>query len=89
MTIVDPDKGQLIAMVPIDGRVDSVAFDPVLQFVFACNGVGTLTVTSEHSADQFVVLENMRTKRHTRSMALDTTSHKLYLCYRRFPTSTD
>jgi len=89
MTIVDADRGQLVSRVPIGGLADTVVFDPVLRLIFSCNGEGTVTILSEESADKFVVLGNMPTKRGARIMALDTTTHQLFVATAEFKYPTE
>jgi len=51
--------------------VDANGFDPATQLAFASNGDGTLTVVHEDSPDKFTVVENVPTKKSSRTMALD------------------
>jgi mono/diheme cytochrome c family protein len=79
MAVVDADSGKVIATPEIGQGVDANAFDSVTQLAFSSNGDGTLTVVHEDSPDKFTVLENAETQRFARTMALDTTSHNVYL----------
>jgi len=54
-------------------------FDPATQLAFASNGDGTLTVVHEDSPDKFTVVENVPTKRGSRTMALDLKTHNIFL----------
>lgn len=80
MAIVDADSGKVITTVPTGGGTDAAAFDPATRLAFASNGQdGTLTVIKEESPDKFTQLENVKTQRGARTMALDTQTHKIYL----------
>ncbi|MGZ3929717.1 MAG: hypothetical protein ACXVJG_22355, partial [Mucilaginibacter sp.] len=68
-----------ISTLPIGDGCDAVGFDHKLKTVFSSNGEGTLTVIKEISANKFVVAEKVVTKKGARTMAVDQTTHKLYL----------
>ena len=84
MVVVDADSGKVISSVPIGEGVDGAAFDPATGCAFASNGEGTLTVVHESSPDTFIVLGNVATKPGARTVALDPTSHYLYLPTARY-----
>jgi YVTN family beta-propeller protein len=79
MAIVNADSGQVVATVAIGDGPDAAAYDPGSKLVFSSNGGGTLTVVKQDSPDKYRVLDNMPTERSARTMALDTSSHKIYL----------
>ena len=79
MAVLDADSGKVIATLPIGSGVDATRFDPGLQYAFASNGEGTLTVVHEETPDKFVVVENVSTQRGARTMALDPATHQVYL----------
>jgi DNA-binding beta-propeller fold protein YncE len=79
MAVVDADSGKVIATLPIGSGVDATAFDPGLQYAYASNGDGTLTVVHQDSPDKFTVVENVFTQRGARTMALDPSTHQVYL----------
>jgi len=79
MAVVDADSGKVIVTLPIGSGVDATAFDPGLQYAYASNGEGTLTVVHEDSPAKFTVLENVTTQRGARTMALDPDTHRVYL----------
>ncbi|HVP50549.1 MAG TPA: hypothetical protein VMT05_00435 [Terriglobales bacterium] len=79
MAVVDAESGKVITTLPIGSGVDATAFDPGLQYAYASNGEGTLTVVHEDSPDKFTVLENVPTQRGARTMALDPRTHQVYL----------
>lgn len=79
MAVVDADSGKAIKTLPIGRGVDATAFDPVLQYAYASNGEGTLTVVHEEAPDKFTVVENVPTQRGARTMALNPSTHEVYL----------
>jgi len=79
LVVLDADKGNVIAVLPIGKNVDGVAFDAARQLVFTSNGDGTLTVIHEDTPDRFAVVENASTQAGARTLALDETSGTVYL----------
>jgi DNA-binding beta-propeller fold protein YncE len=80
MVVVDADNGKVVATAPTGAGTDAAAFDPVTKLAFASNGQdGTLTVIHQESADVYKVVENAKTQRGARTMALDAKTHKIYL----------
>jgi YVTN family beta-propeller protein len=88
MAAVDAKTGKIVAMVPTGAGTDGMEFDPGLKYIFAPNGSdGTLTVIHEDSPDKFSVVENANTQPRARTMAIDVTTHKLYLPTAQFGTA--
>ena len=79
MAVVDADTGKVITTLPIGSGVDATAFDPGLQYAYASNGEGTLTVVHEDSPDKFTVVDNVSTRQGARTMALDAATHQVYV----------
>jgi YVTN family beta-propeller protein len=79
MIILDAITGRVITTLPIGEGCDGAAFDPSNNRAYSSNGDGTLTVVQEANANSFSVLENFPTQRGARTIALDKTSHHIYL----------
>ena len=79
MVIVNAITGKVISTVPIGGRVDACGFDPGTNLAFSSNGEGSLTVVKELSPKEFKVVDNVDTGKGLRTMALDPTTHNVYL----------
>jgi DNA-binding beta-propeller fold protein YncE len=79
MTIVDSEKGSVVAQVPIGKRVDGAVFDPELKMAFSSNGEGTITVVKEISPNEFKVVETIKTEPGARTIALDPKTHHLFV----------
>lgn len=84
MSILDLDTGRSVATVPIGAFVDGAEFDAGSQNAFSANGDGTLTVVHEADPEHFTVAQTLATARGARTIALDTSRHKLYLPTARF-----
>ncbi len=79
MVAVDADSGRVVATAPIGELVDGVVFDPSSALVFTSNGQGTVTVIRQDAPDKYSVVETVSTKRGAHTIALDETTHQLYL----------
>ena len=84
MAIINADTGKIVTMMPIGDGVDANAFDPETKLAFSSNGEGNLTVVKMESADKFSVRETAPTAKSARTMALDTTTHKVYVVAAKF-----
>jgi DNA-binding beta-propeller fold protein YncE len=79
LAVTNLDSGQSVASVPIGKGVDGGEFDPATQNIFSANGEGTMTVVRELGPDQYTVLQTLTTQRGARTIALDTSTQRLYL----------
>ena len=79
MAVMDTVSGKVVATLPIGEGVDANGFDPGTGLAFSSNGDGTLTVVHEDSPDKFRVVENVKTQRGARTMALDLKTHNVLL----------
>ncbi len=79
MVVVDAVSGKVITTLPIGGRVDGATFDPELKLAFSSNGEGTMTVVKELSPEEFRVIDNVTTLPGARTIALNKSTHHLYL----------
>jgi hypothetical protein len=85
MAVSDPATGKVVALLPIGPGVDAAAYDPETRLVFASNGGdGTLSVIRQESADSYALVENVATRRGSRTMALDPRTHRVYLAAAEF-----
>lgn len=79
MAVVDAKTGKLVATPAIGAGADAAAYDAELGLAFSSNGDGSLTVVRQDGPDQYALLEQVPTKRGARTMALDPTTHRIYL----------
>jgi len=79
LVVVDANTGKMVDKLPIEDGCDGVAFDNGLQYVYASCGVGKLAIIQELSADKFKVLDNVDTKRSARTIAIDESTHEVFL----------
>lgn len=79
LAIVDATNGHLVKTLPIGDGCDGAGFDPGTKNIFTSNGDGTLSIYHENSADDYVLLTNLVTKKGARTLAVDETTHLIYL----------
>lgn len=88
MLILDAKTGRQISTLPIGDGCDGVVFDPILKTAYSSNGEGTITVVKEETAEKFVVQETIATKKGARTIALDFSTHHLFLPTADFEKAT-
>jgi YVTN family beta-propeller protein len=79
MVMLDTNTGKVIANVPIGAGVDGCAFDDSTDLAFASCGDGTTTIAKEDAPNKLAVVQVLKTQRGARTMALDPTTHQIYL----------
>ena len=79
MVVVDALDGHIVTTLPIGDGCDGVKFDPGMKRAYSSNGDGTMTVVQEFNKDSFKVLENVTTMSGSRTLAVDTRTHHIYL----------
>jgi len=80
MLMVDSVSGKVVYSVPIGEGVDSNWFDSATKFAFSSNGqAGTVTIAHEESPSVLKVVQTLKTHRGARTMALDPSTHTIYL----------
>ena len=84
MVMMDNTDGKVLASVPVGQGVDADAFDPGTGLAFASCGDGTTTIAKEETPDKLIVVQKLETERGARTMALDPTTHKIYLATAKF-----
>jgi len=79
MVIVNAENGKVITTLPIGEGTDGVAFDEQKKCAYSANGEGTITVVKEENENTFKVLETVATQKGARTIALNSTTHQLYV----------
>lgn len=88
MSVVDINTGKVTATIPIGAGVDAVAYDAETKLVFCSNGDGTTTIIKQQSADEYSVIQTLKTPLRAKTLALDTQTHKIYLSVAEFEPGT-
>jgi YVTN family beta-propeller protein len=79
MVVLDADTGKIVTTAPIGERVDAAAFDPSNGLIFMSNGGGTISIYHEDANDQFNLVQTVATNPGSKTMALDTKTHNLFV----------
>lgn len=80
MLMIDSTNGKVVYSVPIGDGVDSNWYDPGSRLAFSSNGgAGTITVAHEESPSMLKVVQELKARRGGRTMALDPSTHTIYL----------
>lgn len=77
--ILDATNGKLVQKIPIGDGCDGAAFDAQTKNIFTSNGEETISVIHEDNADSFTKRKDITTQKGARTIALDPTTHLLYL----------
>lgn len=88
MSVLDATSGKVIATLPIGGGVDAVCYDPGTKLIFCSCGDGTTTIIKQNSADDYSVIQTLKTPVRAKTMALDTRTHKIYLSVAEYEPGT-
>ncbi|HEY1866265.1 MAG TPA: hypothetical protein VGG55_04275 [Candidatus Acidoferrales bacterium] len=81
LVVLNADNGAIVTTLPIGAGVDGAGYDPVLRRVYTANGVGSMTVIAQQSADSYRVLENAPTHFGGHSLVIDPATHRVYVAY--------
>jgi YVTN family beta-propeller protein len=84
VVIMSADTGKVVDQQPIGQGVDATAFDPETGLVFCTNSDGTATVIHQAGPDKYEVVETVKTQPRSKTMALDTKTHKLFIPAAKF-----
>ena len=87
MVVTDAETGKVITTLPIGDHCDGVAFDTDKKRAYSSNGEGSITVVQEVSNTSFKVLETFKTQPGARTIAIDKTTHHLYLSTAEFESA--
>jgi len=81
--VVDGATGKLVATPTIGDGPDAAAFDSGAGLAFTSSGEGTLSILKESSPGKWET-ETVKTERGARTMALDPSTHRIYLVTAKF-----
>ncbi|MDB5150106.1 MAG: YncE family protein, partial [Mucilaginibacter sp.] len=88
VSVVDINTGKVSATLPIGAGVDAVVYDPETKLIFCSCGDGTTTIIKQKSADEYEVIQTLKTAERAKTMALDAKTHKIYLSVAEFLPGT-
>jgi len=88
VSVVDIKTGKVTATLPIGAGVDAVVYDPETKLIFCSCGDGTTTIIKQKSADEYEVIQTLKTAERARTMTIDAKTHKIYLSVAQFEPGT-
>ncbi len=69
---------QVITTLSIDEAPDAVVFDQTTGLLYSSNGEGTIQIFKQSNAASYELLQNLKTQKACRTMALDPYTKKIY-----------
>ncbi|MEO8404839.1 MAG: YncE family protein [Chitinophagaceae bacterium] len=84
LMVIDATTGKVVDKEPIGDGCDGVGFDETSKNIYSSNGEGTLSVIHEKTAGKFEALPNVTTKTGARTIAVDQSTHLIYLSTAEF-----
>jgi DNA-binding beta-propeller fold protein YncE len=87
MVMIDARSGKVIASAPICRGTDATWYDPGAKMAFSSCGDGTITAVDVGSR-ALKVVQTIQTERGARTMALDPTTHTLYVVAQTYEAAT-
>jgi DNA-binding beta-propeller fold protein YncE len=87
--VVNADTGKVITTLPIGEGVDACAFDPETGLAFSSCRDGTVTVVRQENPEDYKVVETIKTRQGSKTMALDPKTHRLFLPGAEFKAAGD
>ncbi len=79
MIVVNIEDGKVVGKATIGSGVDASAFDPETKLAYCSCGDGTVTIVHEDGDDKYSVVETVKTKERSKTMALDRKTHNIFL----------
>ncbi len=89
LIVSDALNGKVVANLPIGDGADAVVFDEKTKNIFASNGEGTLTIVHEDGENAFRLIKTIQTQKGARTLALNPTTHHLFLPVAEFEQGGD
>jgi DNA-binding beta-propeller fold protein YncE len=79
MLMMDSTNGKIVGQVAAGPGIDATVFDPGTGYAFSSSGDGTTTIAHEDSPTRLTVVQVLKTAPGARTMALDSSTHRIYL----------
>ncbi len=85
LVMLDDNTGKVVANVPICNGTDATFFDPGPRLVFVSCSDGHVTIAHMDSPEKLSVVQTLETAPRSRTMALDPSTHRIYLSAVKLP----
>jgi DNA-binding beta-propeller fold protein YncE len=83
LIVINTEDGHVLADLPIGAGCDATAFDN--GTVFASCSEGVLNIAKETSPGKFEIIQNLKTRLRAKTMAVDRSTHTVYLPTAEYP----
>jgi DNA-binding beta-propeller fold protein YncE len=87
LIVMSAEDGKVLADLPIGAGVDATQFDN--GYIFASCRDGSLAIAQETSVGKFQIVQNLKTRPGAKTMAIDPTTHTVFLPTAEFGEQTD
>ena len=87
LAIFNLSSHQMIAMLPIGGGPDAVAYDCTLHQIYTAGKDGLLDVVRQRDPDHYILVDGIHTHYGAHTLALDPQTHNVYVGYASLFTS--
>ncbi len=81
LIVLNADTGSIVAVLPIGAGTDGAAYDAGLHRVYTANGIGSMTVIQQDTADRYRVLEDAPTRFGGHALVVDPSTHRIFVAY--------
>lgn len=81
LIVLNADTGAVVTVLPIGAGTDGADYDAGLRRVYTANGIGSMTVIQQDSADRYRVLEDAPTRFGGHSLVVDQATHRIFVAY--------
>ncbi|HEX9513945.1 MAG TPA: YncE family protein [Puia sp.] len=88
LVVMDATNGKIVAKLPIGDGTDGVVFDNATKLIYTSNGEGTITAVKETGNNNFSISSTIPTRKGARTIAIDESTHTLYLPTAEFEANT-
>jgi YVTN family beta-propeller protein len=84
MIVVNYENGKTVTTLPIGEGCDGLVFDNNQKLIFTSNGEGTASVIQQIDANNYKLIENIKTQKSARTLAIDESTGNVYLPAAKF-----
>ena len=84
MIVVNYENGKTITTIPIGEGCDGLVFDNNKKLIFTSNGEGTASIIKQIDANKYQLIENVKTQKSARTLAIDETTGNVFLPAAKF-----
>jgi YVTN family beta-propeller protein len=78
LVVLNTDNGSIITTIPIGDHNDAVVYDPETKLIYVSSILADVTVIRQEDKDSYKVIQHIKTKLFSKTMALDLKTKKIY-----------